>query len=227
VLYEPLGPIGPLDSFLLFLHWLRTGSSFERIGAGFRIAPKTLRRRTLELAAAVHRPLVEKFVTSAARTLVAAREGLPDCGLVVHATVQDRSRLVGTFEDARRYYSAKHRLYCLKSQIITDRQGTAFLIVAGIRGAVHDMQLFRQHLAEVEELVAGHKGDPTRKLADNGYISDVGSDRVVLVTPHRRPARGELTQSQQRANAAIARERVIVEDFFGRLRNKFEITDRW
>jgi hypothetical protein len=68
VLYEPLDPvlsvrhrgrepvIGPLDSFLLFLHWLRTGSSFEKIGTGFRIAPETLRKRTLEVAAAVHRP---------------------------------------------------------------------------------------------------------------------------------------------------------------------------
>jgi hypothetical protein len=43
------------------------------------------------------------------------------------------------FEEARRYCSAKHHLYCLKSQVITDCQGTALLVVAGVPKAMHDM----------------------------------------------------------------------------------------
>jgi hypothetical protein len=182
--------IGSLGSLLLFLHWVGSGSSFVKTGAGFRIAPQIVRRRTFEVAAGLHRALVERFITSEDRTPLATREEFPDCGLVVNATVQDRRRPVGTFEDARRYSSAKHHLDYLKSQIITDRQGMDLLVPAGRLGAVHDMQLFREHLTEVEELVAGHDEKPTGILADLDDMAAAESDRVVLVTPHRRPPRG-------------------------------------
>jgi hypothetical protein len=67
------------------------------------------------------------------------------------------------------YYSGKHRHYCLKSQVITNREGLAVHIVAGVPGAKHDFQLFQENLAAVEELVAAHPGEPTHILADKGY----------------------------------------------------------
>jgi hypothetical protein len=220
--------IGPMDSFLLLLHWLRSGQPFVMIAAGFRLNPQTVHRRVMEVAELVHGPLVARFITPAARTAFPAEETLPDCGLVVDATVQNRGRPVGPFEEARRYDSGKHCLDCLKSQVVTNRRGAAVLVVAGIPGAVHDMMLFREHVGDVEALIAGHEGEPVHVLADKGDIGVSGSARVVLVTPARRPAGGWLTRDQLRANATIGSARVIVENFFGRLKTKFRIlAGRW
>jgi hypothetical protein len=126
-LYEPLESIlsathrgrypaiDLLDSFLLFLHWLRTGSSFETIGAGFHISPETVRKHVLEVTTVIQKPLIERFVTSVAHTPFAVREDFPECGLIVGATVQNRGHPVGTAEEARKYDSGKHHFYCLKS----------------------------------------------------------------------------------------------------------------
>jgi hypothetical protein len=182
----------------------------------------------LAVAQAVHMPLVERFITSAATAYFEARVKFPECGMVVDATVQDRGRPVGRWDEAKKYFSGKHSLYCLKSQVITDRQGAAILVAAGVKGAVHDFLLFRQHVTEVEELVARHAGEPVHLLADLGYLGDPRSGSVVLVRPTRKPPRKELPPEQRRMNAAIASERVIVENFFGRLRAKFQIMDeRW
>jgi hypothetical protein len=240
VLFEPLEPIltvphrgrptviGARDAFFLFLHWLRSGRSYAQIAAGLHLSQSTLSKRVVEVAHAVHGPLVERFIVSVANTPFAARERFPECGMVVDATVQDRGRPVGRYDEAQRYFSGKHHCYCLKSQVITDRQGAAVLVASGVPGAMHDMFLFREHTGELIELIHRHAGEPVTILADKGYIGNSGSPEVALVTPHRKPPLRVLTPEQQQDNAEIGSERVIIENFFGRMRTKFHITSgRW
>jgi hypothetical protein len=182
----------------------------------------------IEIAHAVHGRLVERFVVSAANTPFAAREKFPECGMVVDATVQDRGSPVGRYDEAQRYHSGKHHCYCLKSQVITDRQDAAVLVTSGVPGAMDDMFLFRAHTGELEELIHRHAGEPVTILADKGYIGNPGCPHVVLVTAHRKPPLRVLTPEQQQDNAEIGSERVIIENFFGRMRTKFHITSgRW
>jgi hypothetical protein len=174
-LYEPLAEcigrqrggrirsIGPIDSFLLFLHWLRSDNPMDAIAAAFKLSKNTLHARMLEVLDRVHDPLVTRFVTAQACAPLPVRGEHPACGFIVDATIQNRGRPVGTFEEAKRYLSGKHKLYCLKSQVITNRDGLAVLIVAGVPGAKHDFQLFRDNLAAVEELVASHPGTWARR----------------------------------------------------------------
>jgi hypothetical protein len=198
--------IGPIDSFLLFLHWLRTGNSFAIIASVFHLKPETLRNRVIQVADIIHEPLVARFITSAGSAVFAPSEVLPECGLVVDATVQKRGRPVGAFAESKRYYSGNHHMYCLKSQVITDRHGMAVHIIAGIRGAIHDVRLFRDHIEEIEEFINRHPGEPMKILGDKGYMGESGSNRVMLVVPHRAPRLRQLTQEQQIQNATIGSE---------------------
>jgi hypothetical protein len=182
----------------------------------------------IEVAHTFHEPLVERFIVSAANTPFAARERFPECGMVVDATVRDRGRPVGRYDEAQRYYSGKCHCYCLKSQVITDHQGAAILVTPGVPGAMHDMLLFREHIGELEELIHRHIGEPVTILAEKGSIGNSGSPQVVLVTPHRKPPLKVFRLEQQQDNAEIGSERVIIENFFGRMRTKVHITSgRW
>jgi hypothetical protein len=97
-----------------------------------------------------------------------------------------------------------------------------------VPGAKHDFQLFRENLAAVEELVAAHPGEPTHILADKGYVGDVGSGTVVLVTPRRARANQPLGGRERGRNAALSRSHVAVENYFGRLQGTFGIlAHRW
>jgi hypothetical protein len=170
---------------VLFLHWLRSGNPIDAIAAPFKLSNSTLHTRKLEVVHRVHDPLVTRFVTAQARAPLSLREEHPACGFIVGATIQNRGRTVGTFEETKRDFSGKPKLHCLKSRVITNRDGLAVQIMAGAPSGKHDFQLFGDNLAAVEELVASRPGEPSHTLADKGYTRDVGSRTVVLVTPHK------------------------------------------
>jgi hypothetical protein len=198
------------------------------IAAGFAIKEETLHKRLKEMIMLVHDDIVERFVTSQAAMRFTVSNDLPDCGLIVDAKVQDRGRSAGRYEDVRKYYSGKHSISYLKSQVIPTRNGIAVHIVAGVPGAVHDMKLFRDNLGSVEERVDKHTGEPCQILADKGYIGEIRSEKVNLVTPHKVPARGYRSQPQLRMNTTIAQSRVVIENYFGRPSTKFDIlVRRW
>lgn len=47
-------------------------------------------------------------------------EQFPETTFVVDSTVQIISIPVGEFQDKKDYFSGKHHIYCIKSQVITD-----------------------------------------------------------------------------------------------------------
>jgi hypothetical protein len=206
-----------------FLHWLRSGNPIDAIAAAFKLPDRTLYTRKLEVVDRVHDSLVTRFLTAQACALLPLCEEYPACGFTVDATIHNRGRPVGTFEEGKRYFSGKHKLYCLKSQVIANRNGLAVHIVAGVPGAKPDFQLFQDDLAAIEELVASHPGERSHILADKGYTGDMGSGTVVLVIPHKARPGVPLGPHERRENAVLSRNRVIVENFFGRLQGKFAI----
>jgi hypothetical protein len=127
-----------------------------------------------------------------------------------------------------KYFSRKHRLYCLKSQVVVDRSGLAALVHSRIPGAQHDLAVFRQTLPDVERLISAYPGQTRHFLADKGYIGEIASQRVVLVTPVRQPPNDYLNQDEIRYNHHLSHHRVIIENFFGRECATFHIlVKRW
>ena len=109
-------------------------------------------------------------------------EPFNDCTLIVDATVQEIPRPSGTFDEVKQWYSGKHGMYCLKSQIVINRMGLAVHIVTSVPGSTHDLSILRDSLGAIDEYLSRFKEDVDGKiLADKGYICNDLSDR--LVTP--------------------------------------------
>jgi hypothetical protein len=101
--------------------------------------------------------------------------------------------------------------------------------VAGVPGSVHDLALFRSTVTELEvleELVASKPNEPTKILADEGYIGFTYSQILQFMTPYKKPRNGVLSQPQLATNKKLGGARVIIESYFGRLSNRFLIIVR-
>jgi hypothetical protein len=175
-----------------------------------------LYRHLHKLALAVHNRLVTKYITDLrVQPLRVTGSDYRSYGLVVDVTVQKRGRPAASFEEARRYFSRKHWIYCLKSQVVTNRQGLALHVVANVPGSVHDLALFRSTVTELEEQVASKPNKPIKILADKGHIGFTDSHILQLMTPYKKPRNGVLSQVQLAANKKLGSVRVIIENYFG------------
>jgi hypothetical protein len=87
--------------------------------------------------------------------------------------------------------------------------------VAGVPGSVHDLALFRSTVTELEDLVASKLNEPTKILADKGYIGFTDSQILQLMTPYKKPGNGVLNQTQLAANKQLGSAWAIIENHFG------------
>jgi hypothetical protein len=126
----------------------------DQVAAGFSLTRNPLSSRVQDLLVLTHDDLVTRHISAHANAEFPTREAYPRCGLIVDATAQDGGRPAGPFEDARKYFSGEHFCYCLKSQVITNREGLAVHVVVGMPGAKHDFVLFRENLRSIEEPIA-------------------------------------------------------------------------
>jgi hypothetical protein len=153
--------MGGKDSFFLFLHWLQSANPINQIATHFDRRSPTLYKHLHKLAFAVHNRVVTKYITDLReQPLRATGSDYRSYGLVVNATVQKLGQLSASFEEARRYFSGKNWIYCLKYQVVASRQGLALHVVAGVPGSLHDPALFRSTVTELEELEASKLNEP-------------------------------------------------------------------
>jgi hypothetical protein len=86
---------------------------------------------------------------------------------------------------------------------------------AGVEGSVHDLQVFRRTFNDLCRLLEDHPNEPTKILADRGYIGFNDSPLVKLVTLHKKPLHGFLSDAQVRSNQRLSSACVVVENYFG------------
>jgi hypothetical protein len=68
----------------------------------------------------------------------------------------------------------------------------AMHITARILGSVYDLALFRDTQDQLTKLVTSKPGEPTKILADKGFIGFRKYRPLQLVTSHKKPAHGML-----------------------------------
>ena len=143
---------------------------------------------------------------------------------------QNANRPNGTFMDAKRYFSGKHKLYGFKVECAVSPQGYAVYVSKHYPGSVNDKVICEQNISThrkmlkktSDEAAAQDFGEGATKfpdywaiLCDKGYqgIGEV----IRAVHPKRQPPRSILSQDDLDRNKAISFDRVIVENFFGRV----------
>ena len=212
----------PKDIIALILYYLRHYPKYEDIRSIFNI-PEASFKGILSCYLPKIREAVETEFIFKVRSAceIPYKQDFPDCGFAVDATVQKITVPSKSFEFAKQYFSQKHGIYCLKSQVIVTLSGIAVHIVAGVNGSIHDKKVFDDSVDDfTNDVVKPRSGEiPEKILGDKGY-QDQFSD--TLVTPYKGNPM-DLDKQQNIHNEKLGKIRVIVENFFGRLKMRYGI----
>jgi hypothetical protein len=88
------------------------------------------------------------------------------------------------------------------------------------------MRLFKDHRHHLTALIMLREREPTKILADKGYIGKVDDTELTSVTPKKKSGGFPLDGMQARHNRDLSSALVIVENYFGKLQAKFHIMAR-
>jgi hypothetical protein len=144
------------DKFLIVLCYVKHYETVEKIAASFHVSATQMHRVLDETIHAIAPILYARYVTNV-RDLI-DEEDVPDAGefgaakFVMDATLQEIWTPLGTYNERKRFYSGKHKLYGLKTQTLHLRSGVLVAAWPGVPGAVHDLTIARDHLDEVRHL---------------------------------------------------------------------------
>ena len=187
------------DKLLFLIIFLKEGSAALRDVCLPVIKDSTTVMRNLHQAALLFKdPLVRNMVRFNHERL----DDLPLVSTVVDCTVVEIKGPDTPFGQKDPYFSGKHGKHCLKKEVIVNiRSGTAAMISEAHPGSIPDIEVLRRHSTEVNAMIGA-----SRMLADQGYRGDTCVPNCKVVS---------------RGNAIEQRARIIVERFFGRLKNVF------
>lgn len=143
----------PADRFLLLLCYLKHYETHAKIGDTFHVSKTQIQRIVDTTLAAVTPLLYSRFVENITDLIdYEPVEGeFSEAKYVMDATIQEIWTPLGTYEERKRYYSGKHKLYGLKTQTLHLRNGISVATWSGIPGAVHDLTITRDKIDEVSQ----------------------------------------------------------------------------
>jgi hypothetical protein len=154
-----------------------------------------------------------------------------DCALyALDVKFQTANRPTGTFMDAKRYFSGKHKLYGYKVECAVSVEGVAVHVSKHYPGSVSDKRICEDYV-HIHRQMLRKSSDDTRlqdfsegasrfpnewaMLVDKGYqgIGDV----LRSIHPKRQPPCSSLSPDDIERNRRVSSDRVIVENYFGRV----------
>ena len=209
----------PKDVLVLLLIYIRRYPRFEEMSAYFKIKVSTLEKIILRAIDVASKVVKRNYIEALPLDELPSWDPFNDCTLIVDATVQAIPRPKGPFEAIKPWYSGKHEMYCLKSQVVINRAGLAVHIVSSKPGSIHDLKILKESMPDIDKFLEQFPDHGKKILADKGYVCDELNDR--LVTPHKG---NMLTHEQIKFNEQLSKVRIKVENFFGRMKNCFMIT---
>lgn len=211
--------ISKRDILFILLHYLRRYSRIEEVSAIFGIKTTTLENILQKYIPILAEVLQHNFIDCISDEDVEYDQRFPSCGYVVDATVQEIYKPYTGHIEAKKYFSKKHGIYCVKSQVVVNIKGLAVSILTSIRGAKHDYRVFKKSLPQLNALFDKHPDQPRKILGDKGYQN---SESDILVTPIKGTT-ATLSREALLFNQNLGQVRIIIENFFGRLKSRYEI----
>ncbi|KAF0683493.1 hypothetical protein As57867_024385, partial [Aphanomyces stellatus] len=231
--------VSPRDLLFMLLTSMKHCGSWDVVGAVFQEKAPSFEKRIVKFLNTLHPHLVRKYVDDLSekwtmQQLVAAGQQFANHPFVRYATdvtFQQTNVPAASFNEKKLYFSKKHSLYGHKVEVSVLPNGLAINCTCHYKGSVSDT-IFDENLdfhvnnlaKKPSELVMGDEGEDNdgrravewAVIADKGYQGIQHAVRAVL--PFKKPAGGVLTFDQERTNDRIATDRVIVENWFERLK---------
>lgn len=226
------------DVLFMVLTVYKNGGSWDFLSSMFKIQSATFQR-------IIHR-YVETVEKGAFKLLVEDKRDFfkmkkliekgtlfnnyPEALYATDVTFQQCNRPTGIMEETKVYYSGKHHLYGYKTEMSVLPNGLAIGMSTCYPGSVSDIEIFRKNgkwheeysKKQLDEINLSDEGELNEThpsswaiLCDKGYTGLSAVFRTV--TPDKKPANGWLTVEQNMRNQKIASDRILVENYFGRL----------
>ncbi|ETV69645.1 hypothetical protein H257_14668 [Aphanomyces astaci] len=220
--------------------------TWDVVATMFAAASPTFSKRVITFLEAIHPHLKTKYIDNVGAkwtmehlTSTGQRfANFPAALYAVDVTFQKTNAPAGTFSEKKMYYSKKHGHYGLKVEASVVPTGFAINVTAAVPGSVADFSIFEANEAFHADKM--RKTDAERDMPDAGpmldeypndwaILADKGYQglhrRMRAITPAKRPPGGLLTMSDMEYNDNIATDRVIVENYFGRLKTLWAIVN--
>ena len=227
--------ISPIDMLLITLTYLSSGMTYDRLAITFKISRSQAVRVVKFILKSIREPLINRFLGHPVQLRedelhfrnYANAVGAIDTTVIPILKPMDK-------EIQKKYYSQKHNGCGIKIQALVRPNGLCTAFSAGYRGAVHDIKVFRKS-GWLERLLTIRTSLPNGAIVtshlpalfDRGYtgLNHQGYPEAIITV--RKPRNQELTREQIEVNNRIESDRVIVENYFSRLKLNFGILSKF
>ena len=217
---------------------LKHGGKWDFLARMFSLSASSFERLVMKFVHLISEAVYESYVDYQARKwsvdLLKPKDrrfrNYPMARFATDVTFQPRFRPSGSIEEGKKYFSGKHKLYGYKVEFSVLPCGVTLGASLHEPGSVSDLVIFQQmqsfhrkQLRKTSEEADIFDEDPLSErypnhwavLTDKGYQG--GQEFCRVIHPTRKPSRGVLTPAEVAENHHISSDRIIAENFFGRL----------
>ena len=189
------------EQIVLMLVYLRHQISFQILGLLFQVSESTAHNIFSYWQKILEKDLPPSLLEQAKKSQEdeeIIREELKSYQLIVDSAEQVIER-PSDYQEQKKYYSGKQKRHTQKSQFIVLPKAEDIVdVVIGQPGPMSDIKICRQTL---------NKFSPQQTFSgDKAYVGE-----SQITTPHKKPKKGKLTDSQKKENKALSSKRIFVE----------------
>jgi len=224
-----------LDALILLLHWLKTGAEFAQVALLSGYGESAVRTAISRAKEAVFEMLEERWWLQRRRPVPLERTPHPYIGLLCDSTSIEVFRPMCRFDEAKVYWDGKNKIYALKKEVCVMASPPHYALFTSPKfyGSEHDYSQFKKNYekysrylhkspAEAHQVPRDVSEPSWAILGDSAYIGDAND------TPGlRKIALLKRTQvvfpTQRHEQQELARLRVPIECFFGRLKKLWAV----
>jgi hypothetical protein len=223
-----------IDAFLMVLTVLKHYDAWHKHAADFKMKTPTFEKMVNRMITLVEPVLSEKFIKTI--TMSDARrtdKTFRYYKYALYATdvkFQPANRPTGRFMEQKHYFSGKHKLYGYKTEYSVAMPGVAVNMTKHYPGSVSDLRICEENLSTHKDMLAKTQVDESLEDYGEGAITYPGywamlvdkgyqglQDSIRTIQPTRQPRGGEYTPEQLVRNERVSSDRVLVENYFGRM----------
>ncbi|KAF1335965.1 Succinyl-coa:3-ketoacid coenzyme a transferase, partial [Globisporangium splendens] len=169
---------------------------------------------------------MEKLTTTFGNSFV----HIPAARCCTDAIFQQSNKPGGNVQEAEPYFHSKYKLYGVKMEVSVLPNGQVIDCTNHFPGSTANIQIFREnmefHTRELRKLPDDHEVEDTEPMHDiyvDQWCAIVDknyerlADKMRAVHPARALPGERLSLEEERMNHKISSDRMVVEDYFGRL----------
>ena len=218
------------EQFFIFMAWASSGMTYSRLSTLLKIPKTTVGEKIPRVIKRFKPFLISKYIPSTYNEIehICQLEhftNYPMAWGAVDWTVVPINRPRNN-EKQRSYFSGKHHFHCIKFQCVISPSGFCVHYKGIYTGKKHDIKVFQD--SNLAGILHSRTRIPSRGvvtvhpelLGDLGYI-EAQNDYPEIVFPFKKSRGGELTQEEKDFYRKQSADRIIVENYFSRMKSIF------